>query len=121
MKTTSGPTTETQCTKCHQTKLDTEFYTDPGKSNGLHSWCKSCSKDGALASIKRRRESMGDDAWKADKAEYMRQRRNTPEGRTETQYMNWSRRWIAQQLKDRYPDEWEALRLEAKSAWAKRP
>lgn len=45
------------CSKCKQTKPGSEFYTDPGNRDGLHSWCKDCNRQ--CVRDRRARERIG--------------------------------------------------------------
>lgn len=52
-----------QCRKCNQHKEKTEFYSSKKNSDGLHSWCKSCSHN----NTKRHRLENPGSAYKASK------------------------------------------------------
>jgi hypothetical protein len=43
-----------ECSKCHEIKERTEFFKHSQRSDGLHSWCKSCCKKGNKESLRKK-------------------------------------------------------------------
>lgn len=70
-----------ECARCGKRKAKSEFYGDPRKKNGYHSWCKPCVRAGAAEYREANRERINT---------YMRAYSTRPEVR-ERNRKNWTR------------------------------
>lgn len=105
---------ERTCTKCEAVKPGSAFYVKDG--GRFSSWCKDCDKAAVKASQARRRELMGDEAYREMRRKIAARSRRYPEvaerGRTETR----ARGAALQRLSQMYPDAFAALLRQERSA-----
>jgi hypothetical protein len=64
-----------RCSKCGEVKPLSEFYNDRTKADGKASWCKTDDLASQRRSNQRRRESIGDKAFKEEQRERTRRHR----------------------------------------------
>jgi len=96
------------CTKCGKTKPLSDFYRHKGTLDGHHGWCKPCHRASTDAATAALRERMGEDLYRAHKADIVR--RHRAKGRdARSRESRKAYQETLHELRRRHQDEFDAL------------
>ena len=103
------PVTKT-CATCGEAKPGSEFYVESStRPDRLRNECKDCTTDRTRTWIASERDRMGEEAWKAHRADIVRRSRQNPAVRERGRQSVRARAAALEQLRQRHADEFAAL------------
>lgn len=106
---------EKRCSRCGEVKPASEFHRQRTTKTGLHSRCKQCATEATQESIERRKNEMGEEAWRAyQKTVVKRSRERTGDVSNK---LSMKAQWAAlARLRERHRAEYEQFLREERYA-----